>query len=502
MPQYPRILIHYRLPHSDQWSDLQWCDLQKTATGAIQVRVAPTNPTAMPDNTQFRALDPQLAAKLLVVDCSNASQKERASNGPLIARASEEKITYYCLICIETDIFRFDFNRYGLFNEKGMAWIDAKNFDSARTLNARGLFQEESKSDPRLLMRTREPVDYPILQADYQNISLLQQQYQQWETESAIIHQQQEKQANEEMLAQEEKLQSEAAWKRMKREPVSFVSDGIAADLNAVDRLLLHDSVCQGLARIKANSQNSVEYQTALWGLLNPKLMPILEDLELSSAVRNFREMYLCHSIDLRKIFTQEVSTHPSLYSVCDYVNEAIFLELQHWDPSLAQQSSQSHKMIYPESYRSIYLGQNNDMGVDVEDDAAYALRLQMQEYFSHSEHSVSVVPNQAFVQPGAVENQYVSQARPEPPRLNFHSLFAARSPRVRGAPSPANYSNFLLLMSGLALCAFACYLLTLSPYVGLAVMLAGICCLLIAKYPTNRPPESPAQRAAHFWGY
>ena len=112
MPRHNRILVRYRLPESnDQWSELQWCDIEKNAEdGSIQVRVAPARGAVMPEDRAFTVLPPEDAKKLLVWDVS-----------------SDENARAYCLVIQANALYRFDFDSRTDLLIAGKYWSLEKN---------------------------------------------------------------------------------------------------------------------------------------------------------------------------------------------------------------------------------------------------------------------------------------------------------------------------------------------------------------------------------------
>ena len=207
MPRHNRILVRYRLPESnDQWSELQWCDIEKNAEdGSIQVRVAPARGAVMPEDSAFMVLPPEDAKKLLVWDVS-----------------SDENAPAYCLVIQANALYRFDFNPGTDLLAAGKYWsFETNDFDRDQTaLSLKVTFMEESKTDTRLAMRTQDKYHHTQLTEKAAALSYLKVQYTAWQ-QKLIQDQQRVQAAAAAMLAEQEQqkhLELERQRERVRRE--------------------------------------------------------------------------------------------------------------------------------------------------------------------------------------------------------------------------------------------------------------------------------------------
>ncbi|MCX7091111.1 MAG: hypothetical protein NTU48_06650 [Legionellales bacterium] len=216
MPRHNRILVRYRLPESnDQWSELQWCDIEKNAEdGSIQVRVAPARGAVMPEDRAFTVLPPEDAKKLLVWDVS-----------------SDENARAYCLVIQANALYRFDFDSRTDLLIAGKYWSLEKNdFDKDQpSLPIMTTFKDESIADTRLAMRTRDSYNYKQLTEKAEELSALKSQHTAWlqkliqdrhreEVAAAAIRLEQEQQKQLEVERQRERDRREREVAELARE--------------------------------------------------------------------------------------------------------------------------------------------------------------------------------------------------------------------------------------------------------------------------------------------
>ncbi len=393
MPKYHRVLVRYRLPTSEQWSDLHWCDIERTESNEMRVRVASAVQGAhMPGDDKFEDLAPESAKKLLVIDCSGP--EETSGGWPLRARTSSD-FKSYCVVFTANSMFRIDFKpQTKLFMQQGQCWLEGNCFNLGNLISLQRCFTlEEIAADQRLQMRTKSTADnYELLEYDAKLIGDLKRQY----LESSInhvIHHEEVADTCQTAVVDQSRNQTNQDWLTIeRRQNVAIDMASVSSALKLEDRILLHDTVCTALSSVKSLSNSPDEYQMALHAVLGKAKSSYEADcsFDLKAEVQSFRDRMLCDSVDLNKIFAPEVSSHshPSLASVCQYVSECVFLELKNQDPSLEGSTSDMFITPCPVSYLEVQLGRRNQQfdvlvgAVDfpIVDDAIYALQLQMDE--------------------------------------------------------------------------------------------------------------------------
>ncbi|MEI6094313.1 MAG: hypothetical protein WCR08_02425 [Gammaproteobacteria bacterium] len=388
MPKYHRVLVRYRLPTSDQWSDLHWCDIERTESNEMRVRVAcAVQGARMPRDDEFEDLAPESAKKLLVIDCSGP--EETSGGWPLRARTSSD-FESYCLVFTANAMFRIAFqSQTKLFMQQGQSWVEGNRFNLDNLIRLQHCFTpEEIAADKRLQMRTQSAADnYDLLKYDAELINDLKRQY----LESPInhvIHREEVADTVQTAVVDQSHDQTNQDWLTTeRRKPVVIDMDSFSSAFEWGDRTLLHHVVCIALSSVKSCSNSPDEYQMALRALLGNAKIPANCSLELITEVQVFRDSMLCNSMDLNTIFAHEVSSHPSLASVCQYVSECVFLELKNQDPSLEGSSSDMFITPCPVSYLEVQLGRRNQQsevlvggGLFTDHDAAIAAQLQMEE--------------------------------------------------------------------------------------------------------------------------
>jgi len=204
------------------------------------------------------------------------------------------------------------------------------------------------------------------------------------------------------------------------------------------------------LSSVKSLSNSPDEYQMALHALLGKAKIPADCSYALKTEVQLFRDRMLCNSVDLNAIFAHEVSSHPSLASVCQYVSECVFLELKNQNPNDRNLTSEMLVSPSPLSYRQIHLGR----------------------------------PNQQFVR--LVEFSSTSDLL-HPRQHGRYGLFRFFCGYI---PSAAPQVNRLLLRwMGAGLCALGVYLAFSSFFTGAAIIAGGLLCLLASTLNSNRNP-------------
>ncbi len=506
MPKYHRVLVRYRLPTSDQWSGLHWCDIERTESNEMRVRVASAvQGERMPKDDEFEDLAPEHAKKLLVIDFSGPD--ETPGGWALRARPSSE-FESYCLVFTPNAMFRIDFQPQArLFMQQGQCWRDGKHFDPGNRIGLQNCFtREEIDADKRLAMRTHSHADnYAFLAYSPELIFDLKRQY----LESAITAVPQ----HEEVLHKVQTAvvdpshdQTNQYWlTTARRENVRIDMASVDSALESNDRMLLHNTVCRELTGVKNNCNSREEYQLALYTLLSKDEISTDFSEDLVTAIRLFRDMMLRSSMDLNRIFAQEGSTKPSLATVCQYVLECVFQELKNQDSSLVEQSSDDYiTRSRPDTYLNIYLGGSNEpsevwqgrqSGISTDNDAIYAGFLQLRELRQAQLNSTSsnspVVVAARGVRTGQESEQGGRQSnslRPDSAHLHprLHSMSLFRSARGQ-MPSEAPQVNRLLLrFIGAALCCWGFSLAFSSFFTGAAILAGGILCLLASTSTLN----------------
>lgn len=194
MPRLDRILVRYRLPQSDQWSDLRWCEIEKNAIdGGIQVRVAPATGRVMPADSAFEPLTLDEARKLLVWDITE-------SGAP----------TAYCFVLKENNLYRFSFDMASkCFAGYGQCWsLETHDPDASQaSIKLLSAFNTtEIDDDSRLAMRTRDSYNYKQLTEVAENLAALRSQYSDWQQKVILERQQQEALAADAEAKEKEQL--------------------------------------------------------------------------------------------------------------------------------------------------------------------------------------------------------------------------------------------------------------------------------------------------------
>ncbi|MCX7091110.1 MAG: hypothetical protein NTU48_06645 [Legionellales bacterium] len=188
MPRHDRVLVRYRLPDSDQWSALHWCDITRNeGEDSIQVLVVLARDEVMPAYDAFRLLPPEQAKKLLVWDLRG------------------EANIAYGFVFQANNLYRFDFMTEPgpeSFLPVGRCWSWKKNnYDYGLSApNLRELFVTAiEKQDRRLHMETQDNYNYQQLRGVEGQLPALKVQYQAWQQarqqeEAPFIHARQERQ--------------------------------------------------------------------------------------------------------------------------------------------------------------------------------------------------------------------------------------------------------------------------------------------------------------------
>ncbi|NDH67441.1 MAG: hypothetical protein EBY22_05945 [Gammaproteobacteria bacterium] len=437
MPKYHRVLVRYRLPTSEQWSDLHWCDIERTESNEMRVRVASAVQGAhMPGDDKFEDLAPESAKKLLVIDCSGP--EETSGGWPLRARTSSD-FESYCLVFTANAMFRIVFqSQTKLFMQQGQCWVQGNRFNLDNLIRLQHCFTpEEIAADKRLQMRTKSTADnYAI---------------------NHVIHLEEGADTFQRSGVGQSHNQTNQDWLTTeRRQNVAIDMASVSSALKSEDRILLHDTVCTALSSVKSLSNSPDEYQMALHALLGKAKNLADCSYELKAEVQSFRDRMLCDSVDLNKIFAPEVSSHrhPSLASVCQYVSECVFLELKNQYPNDRNLTSEMFVRPSPPSYLEIHLGRPNQQSV----------RLVGSDLLHPRQHG----------------------------RYGLFGFFCGY------IPSAAPQVNRLLLRwMGAGLCALGVYLAFSSFFTGAAIIAGGLLCLLASTLNSNRNP-APVEPSRH----
>jgi hypothetical protein len=492
MPQYHRVLVRYRLDHSDQWSPLNWCDIELNDS-EIRVKVAEATLNAMPAEREFIWLPLESAKKLLVLDCSGRELASSQSTWPLQVGSYNSDHATYCLVTKDNEIFRVPFQpTTHLFNQQGgLRWITETHFDNQHVLRLLKCFTpEEIKADPRLRMRSDNPADNYDLLAKYstEEIETYQQQYRAWQAQRhSVMALEDVVSIDPEVGTHHPEINPDQNWLlSQRRNPVDIAMAAVPSGLENSDRYIFHTYACHELTEIKRTTNTQEEYQRVLYTLVSNAPIPLEFSEDLISKITLFRNIMLRDSDDLNELFAQEGSTRPSLYLVYQYVLELVFLELQTQDCSLVHARSDLYVAACPDSYLRVYLGRANPRQevlfasvASVEDDARLARRLD--------------------------EEQRRAAGPPLMPRYHGrHSLFRSsnRSGSVASNPSSGIYSVLFRVM-GAGLCTLGVYVAWSSFFTGVAIIAAGLCCLLaaVALSNNNIPARDYVPPAGAFWG-
>lgn len=471
MPQYHRVLVRYRLDHSDQWSPLYWCDIDR-ADSEVQVKVAKADPNAaMPPEDIFILLSPESAKKLLVLDYSGLDLESTQSMWPLRVGSHNECHATYCLVTKDNEMFRVDFQPIShLFNQQGgQRWISETAFDRQNLLRLQNFFtDEEIAADPRLRMRSNDPADNYDLLTTYsaEEIERYQQQYRAWQTlRSRVIALENVVSRTPEVGARHSETNPDQNWRSQRRNPVDIAMEAVPSGLENSDRNIVHNYACRELTQIKTATSTQEEYQRVLYTLVTNSPIPVEFSEDLISTIGLFRNIMLRDSDDLNDLFSQEGSSRPSLYLVYQYVLELVFLELQTQDFSLVDVRSDQYVAACPDSYLRLYLGRSNPRQevlcafvVSEEDDARLARRLD--------------------------EEQRRAAVPPLIARYDGRNNLFRPSNRSSGYAAPdlsSGIYSLLYRVMGTGLCAWGVCVAWSSFFTGVAIIVGGLCCLLAA---------------------
>lgn len=342
---YQRVLIKFRASTPGQWSELHWCDIaQDSEHNQIQIKVAPANDLNMPADHEFAPLSAEQTKKLLVVDVST------------------EERSLYCLVCTNTTLCRFDFNRFGeQYMGFGKYWsLLNDDYANQPDLALRAAFSaDQIAADQRLQMRAQPLIDYQVLQAISSNsIKRLQEQYQ-----SRQKNLQQEDFIRDAMVA-EERAHREATqailkeWLNVHRHVSVVISMlDIESTLDEVNRALLIHPVCETLAALKSNTQSVDEYENALLSILQRSEQTADVSDASKFAVQSFRDRFLGNSRDLNELFSENHNA-PLMSEVYHFVLDVVFEELKIHRPDYQYMTSSDYKQVCPHSYTTQRLGQ------------------------------------------------------------------------------------------------------------------------------------------------
>ena len=552
MPKYHRVLVRYRLPTSDQWSDLHWCDIERTESNEMRVRVASAVQGArMPRDDEFEDLAPESAKKLLVIDCSGP--EETSGGWPLRGRTSSD-FESYCLVFTANAMFRIVFqSQTKLFMQQGQSWVEGNRFSLDNLISLKHCFtQEEIAADKRLQMRTQSAADnYDLLKYDAELINDLKRQYL-VSPINHVIHREEVPDTVQTAVVDQSHDQTNQLWLTDCRKSVAIDMAAVSSALERAERMLIHDTVCRELSLVKSCTDSREQYQVALRALLIKATITANFSMELAETIRRFRDVMLRDSMDLNTIFARDESSHPSLASVCQYVSECVFLELKNQDPSLEGSTSDMFITPCPVSYLEVQLGRRNQQsevlvggGLFTDDEAAIAAQLQMDELgggglqgarlnsvpsnfssavsgFVDGGNSQSDIWGSRLQQRDPTDNDatyaaslQLQEDQDEGLNLPANQHFmpqhgcnvsggaGARSnrvpfyPRQHGRygfwghiPSAApQFNRLLLCCMGAGLCTLGVYLAFSSFFTGAAIIAGGLLCLLAATLAANRNP-------------
>ena len=519
MPKH-RVLVRYRLPMSDelrllpisnQWSDLQWCDIEQTESNELRIRVASAVQGArMPRDDAFEDLAPELAKKLLVIDCSEPEGAPESRDWPLRAGQADE-FESYCLVSAANDMFRINFRKpSNLCLPQGHRWVAGRLFNPLSTISLQRCFTDtEIAHDKRLGMRSSAD-NYDLLVYPRELILDLKRQYRESAITPVLQHEEVPHKVQTAVVDPSHDQTNQYWLTTERREKVAIDRDSVLSALLDEDRILLHSTVCRELTGVKNNCNSPEEYQLALYTLLSKDEISTDFSEDLMAAIRLFRNTMLRSSMDLNRIFAQEGSTKPSLATVCQYVFECVFQELKNQDSSLVSQSSDDYiTRSRPDAYLNIYLGSSNEpsevwqgrhSSTSTANDARYAAFLQVEELQQAQLNSASsnspLVVGARDVSEGLESEQGGRQSNSLRPNLahlhpRLHSMSLFRSTRGQ-MPSEAPQVNRLLLrFIGAALCGLGFSLAFSSFFTGAAILAGGILCLLASNLPTNHNPAA-----------
>lgn len=471
MPRYNRILVRFRMP-TEGWSELHWCDIEKTEEG-IQTRVALFSAHgSMPTDDHFQPLSAEQAKKLMVIDCSGSSAPPRKAGAPLKVIA-DEIISKYCLITTDNELYRFNFDRRTpQLLARGEIWLDKREF-SVHKQCSKPFTETEISSDSRLAMKTRQEAYHSeLLGYEYSVMQAFQNQYLDWQ--QSLIHAHERKLAQEEQdrLLQEKRQQEEtqriererariAEWQKPINQDASIFS---RPGLDELDQYYLHEGICAALSEIKRLAVNKIDYIRVLTYFLRQGPVPDNLSRELSAAAKRFREDFLINGGTLNGLFSKSESAHPTFSTVYNYVLDVVFEELKYHDSSYNGQSSAQIKKPCPLSDAEVKLGVPRRESLFVpqaapDQDAGLALFLQAQELalnmggFRAGQGNIQ--GDEAFAR--RVQNdrnadwQYPGRMFPARP------VVPSRNPRLA--------VNTILICLGVALVTYGLYALASGPF-------------------------------------
>ena len=225
MPRLDRILVRYRLPQSDQWSDLRWCEIEKNTTdGSIQVRVAPATGLVMPADSAFKPLTLDEARKLLVWDVTEAPAA-------------------YCFVLQNNNLYRFSFDMRSkcFVATGGQCWsLETNEHDASQASIAllSAFNTTEIEGDSRLVMRTRDTYNYTQLTEGSLNLVALRSQYTDWQQQEALAAAAEAEKNEQLRLRAERQLEIEEAERKKQEAALRVQPDVVRApDPSVRDRL-------------------------------------------------------------------------------------------------------------------------------------------------------------------------------------------------------------------------------------------------------------------------
>ena len=524
MAKYPRILVRYRLPNSDQWSDLHWCDIQRTGEGDatnIEVRIAQaTREGVMPADNQFTLLDSESAKKLLVVDIT-----ETARNPRIVLADTKGADLLYCLTIVNNMMYRFVFHPQSrLFTSSGTSWKDAGSFNLGICLPLGGVFTgEDIAADARLVMRTDKTEHYNLLQYSSPLLSDFTNQLSAWYLEQTTIQQQGilaeeqlRQRARESGEQQMRAREAEAAELRQwHTQPVDIDASFVNSSIDDLDRLILHAPICEALFHIKSLTNNPAHYQEILFHLVSQTPISDSSSADLKDEIISFQTRFLRNSYDLNELFQSSESRHPTLATVHHYVLDVVLLELQNYDESYYAEDSQPFKAVCPRSYTEIQLGVTQrtrlidvDGPVDFNADARLAAQLQMQDA-NEGDDMLAIalqLRNQVRARRGLPPLDGInSQSTPieTPARRNFPRDMSRYNARLGlfahlcGIQPPFRLElndqtrRLVMLILGGTLCVVGTCIAFYALAAGLSLIAGGIGCLVAATLLTPRSQDN-----------
>ena len=433
MPSAKRVLVRFRLPSPNtEWSKLHWCQID-TVNPQVPVLVAEVNMDgAMPDDRAFAPLPPEEARKLLVIgfvephsSLVGARAISSDTNGD-----TEYWITKSCIVMYEQLRYKFDFTIHNVLTPTGMCLGDEQSTTSKK---AREMFTvAEIETDARLAMQSQRTNDFTLLDCSSEQLSILQQQYKNWEValrheeelrrQALIAEQIEEQQRQQQIVYQQNRAQ--LALKEWQQTPCFFEpSQFTRPQLSEYDQIILHPLICESLSNIKIHCSGPEEYASILVQLMIQDQSSTQFSAALIGAKRRFMEDYLTNGGTLRALFENESSSHPRFSVIYHYVLDVVFSELQIMDPTYASLSADDIKRPCPASEADAPLGVARRICLldseypDPIDDQQLAYELQLREIMDNQQNPLAILqsPNQPI--PGGGE--------PQP------------QPRVNGLPIP-----------------------------------------------------------------